>query len=308
MSDEAAALILLSLARWITDFGIVWLVGVCTLRFIIVGVGVNRSGFGLDDLDRRLVYHTGLALALLLIAAAARLYAQTYSSFGLDEPVTRELLQLVAEQTRWGGRWRLQAVVLVVALLVVPLLVFRVRGAWWTLVVVTLGVVTTAPLTGHAIAYSGGAAVPMMLQIGHLAAAGIWLGTLLVVVLVALPVFRRTTHNDGLSVSCLIERFSPIALAAAITLALTGVLTALLYIDEIPQLWHTIYGRVLALKTALFGVTALLGAYNWRRVRPRLTVVAGIDRLRWVAIAELLIALSVLTVTAFLVHLPMPHE
>jgi putative copper export protein len=84
--------------------------------------------------------------------------------------------------------------------------------------------------------------------------------------------------------------------------------TAVLYVDEIPQLWETLYGRALLLKVGLFGVTAVLGAYNWRRVRPALTSPGGVARLRRSSTLELLVALTVLAVTAWLVHLPMPHE
>jgi len=242
------------------------------------------------------------------VATAARLYAQTYASFGLDEAVTGELLRLVAEETRWGGRWMWQGAAVVVAAPMVVLVMGQVRLGWWLLGAATLIVVGTAPLTGHAIAYSGGAVVPMALQVGHLLAAGVWLGSLLALVAVALPRLGSGEGDHGLVVARLVDRFSPVALTAAALLAGTGVWTAVLYVDEIPQLWETLYGRALLLKVGLFGVTAALGAYNWRRVRPALTSTGGVARLRRSSRLELLVALTVLAVTAWLVHLPMPHE
>jgi len=306
MAGDTYALVLTSAAKWITDLGIVWLVGVCALR-VVAGTGgwaLVASG----DLDRRLTRHAGLACALLSVAVVARLYAQTFSAFGLDEPVTGDLLRLVAEQTRWGGRWMWQAAAVVVVALAVALVAARTTGAWWLLGGATGAVVGTAPMTGHALAYSDGVLLPMMLQIGHLLAAGIWLGTLFVLLSAGLRSLRLGAGDDGVAVSRLVDRFSPVALTAAATLAGTGVLTAFLYVDEIPQLWRTVYGNVLLLKTGLFAATAALGAYNWRRVRPVLTEPGGVGRLRRSGTAELVVALVLLGVTAWLVHLPMPHE
>ena len=59
------------------------------------------------------------------------------------------------------------------------------------------------------------------------------------------------------------------ALTAAAVLAATGALTAVLYVDHIPQLWQTGYGRVLLLKIRAVRVDrGDLGAFNWRWVRP----------------------------------------
>ncbi len=306
MAGETYALVLLSAAKWITDLGVVWLVGVFAFR-VVAGPG-GASDVDSGELDRRLTCHAGLALALLFVAAAARLYAQTYSSFGLDEPVTGDLLRLVAEQTRWGGRWIWQSAAVVVGAPAVAMVAARVRWGWQLLGAAALAIVATAPMTGHALAYAGGAVIPMALQIGHLLAAGIWLGALGMLLSVGLQSLGGESGGDGAALSQLVDRFSPVALTAAVTLAGTGAWTAFLYVDEIPQLWETVYGRVLLLKTGFVAATAALGAYNWKRVRPLLGTGGGADRLRRSGTAELLVALVLLAVTAWLVHLPIPHE
>ncbi|MEE2637620.1 MAG: CopD family protein [Acidobacteriota bacterium] len=300
MPGETLALTLLASAKLMTDVGIVWLVGVSVFRGLALGAG-RRGDLGLE---RRLVRQAGLALGLLFMASAGRLYAQTYSSFGLDEPVTAALLRLVAEQTRWGERWIWQSAAVVAAAPVVAIAVIGVSWAWWLVAIATVGIVVTSPMTGHALSYSDGAFWPMTLQIVHLAAAGAWLGTLLVLVTEGL----RPVISTGTDVVGLVARFSGVALVAAGAVGLTGVLTAWFYVDHLPQLWQTAYGRVLLVKTGLFGLTALTGAYNWKVVRPALGAPAGVARLRRSGAAELAVAVVLLAVTAWLVHLPMPHE
>ena len=272
MTGETFALVLLAAAKWITDRGIVWLVGVCAFRMIPSPADDAGGPMEPPNVDRRLVRHAGCALAVLIVAAGARLYAQTWSSFGLDEPITGELVRLVAGQTRWGGRWTWQVLAVGAAVPMAALAMARVTGGWLLLGAATLGVVSTAPMTGHALAHAGGPFRPMLLQILHLLAAGVWLGALFVLLSAGLG---RSGTSDGAAVA---------------------------------RLWQTGYGRVLLLKTGLFGLTAGLGAFNWRWVRPQLTAAGGPDRLRRSGATELVAAAVVLAATAWLVHLPMPHE
>ena len=72
----------------------------------------------------------------------------------------------------------------------------------------------------------------------------------------------------------------------------------------------TAYGRTLLVKLAMVVLLALVGAWNWRRVRPALASddpVAG-ARLRRSATLELLFTLLVLAATAVLVALPTPVD
>ena len=300
MSGEALAVTSLAGAKWLTDLGIVWLVGVSALRLTARGAGVGGA-----PLDARLRRQAGLALAVLFVGTAARLWAQTYASFGLEESVTAELVRLVAEETRWGGRWVMQAGAAVLAAVAAFLLLVAPRWGWRVFGALGLVVVGTTPLTGHAMAMPTW--WPLGLQILHLLAAGVWLGTLGVLLTAGLGTLR--THGSAPSaVSRLVDRFSPVALAAAATLAATGLVTAWFYVDTPTALWRSSYGRVLSLKTGLFLATAALGAYNWKRVRPALAAGDGVGRLRRTGGAELGLAVLLLAVTAWLVHLPMPGE
>jgi putative copper export protein len=88
----------------------------------------------------------------------------------------------------------------------------------------------------------------------------------------------------------------------------SGLLTAIVYLDSISDLWTGIYGRTLVIKLLLFGVVAGLGAYNWRRLKPTIDQPKTVVLLRRSARTELVIAGVTLAVTAVLVALPLVHE
>jgi putative copper export protein len=108
-------------------------------------------------------------------------------------------------------------------------------------------------------------------------------------------------------VAALVSAFSPFALGGAALLALTGVVTTVLYLHTVSDLWTTRYGLTLLLKIALAGTVAAAGYVNWQHVRPRLSDPAAANALRHTATLELLLALAVLAITAVLVGLPQPR-
>ena len=106
----------------------------------------------------------------------------------------------------------------------------------------------------------------------------------------------------------LVDRFSPLAVAAVGTIALSGILTAALYLGTAADPWATGYGRVLLAKGVLFLATGAVGAYNWRRLTPRLGNPAGTRALLRSVRLELALAAGVLLATAVLAHLALPRE
>lgn len=143
----------------------------------------------------------------------------------------------------------------------------------------------------------------------HVLAGGLWLGTLFVIVAVGLPGVLRSglaSERKGATVAEMVNRFSPLALVSAAVLALFGVVTAWTHLKRLPALWTTPYGWALIVKLCVVGVVVGLGAWNWRRGRPRLGTEAAVQALGRSAGAEVLIAAIVLAVTAILVSLPTP--
>ncbi len=143
----------------------------------------------------------------------------------------------------------------------------------------------------------------------HILGAGGWIGTLLLVVAVGLPVVLRLDASErGPAAGDLINAFSPVALGAAGLLALTGLIAAWVHLGALSALWQTGYGRTLILKLGVLAVVAGTGAYNWRWVRPALGDEVGAWRIRKSATVELAVAAVVLAITAFLVATPTPRS
>jgi copper transport protein len=195
-----------------------------------------------------------------------------------------------------------QLLVAFAALVVVgyTLVVARVGAGWAIAAVGVLGAALRAGLLGR---WAG------LINPVHAMAGGLWIGTLLMVVVAGLPAVGASAlvpeRRGGLAAE-MVRAFSPLALCSAALLATMGVITAWRHLHRLDALWTTPYGYALIAKLcAVLGVLAL-GAYNWRRQSPRLGDEPGTRALGRSASTELIAALVVLILTAILVSLPSP--
>ena len=105
-------------------------------------------------------------------------------------------------------------------------------------------------LAGHALD-SGRPGYAVVVDILHVAAASLWLGGL-----VSLALALRAGEDRAAT----LRKFSNLALASVLVLAVTGILRAYTELDSVSQIWETGYGRVLIVKSALL---VLLGGVGW---------------------------------------------
>ncbi|MYD87682.1 MAG: hypothetical protein F4Y14_16745, partial [Acidobacteria bacterium] len=136
--------------------------------------------------------------------------------------------------------------------------------------------------------------------------AGAWIGALAALVAVVSGLARQPVGQGPTVV--LAGRFSPLAVAAVGLIAVSGIVTTVIYVTAFADLWTTGYGRVLLLKVVFFLATGAIGAYNWRILLPRLGTGTGVRALLRSARIELTLAAAVLLATAVLVHLAIPSE
>jgi putative copper export protein len=142
----------------------------------------------------------------------------------------------------------------------------------------------------------------------HQLLAGLWLGTLSVLVVAGMAtVLRRPSQLRGTIVADMVNGFSPLALVCGPLLVLTGLITALMHLHPLSSLWSTAYGYALLIKLSFVAAVFALGAWNWRRQRPRLGSEEAAGLIRRSSVMELAMATLVLIVTAVLVSLPAPR-
>jgi putative copper export protein len=143
----------------------------------------------------------------------------------------------------------------------------------------------------------------------HEVAASLWLGTLMVLLFAGLSTaFSGGVKGEqrGRFVAEMVSRFSPLALSAAVLLGITGVTTAWRHLKHVNSLWTTPYGYALDVKLCVVAIVVALGAWNWRRVAPRLGDEESAVTIRRSATTELSFAAIVLVLTSVLVSLPSP--
>jgi putative copper export protein len=145
----------------------------------------------------------------------------------------------------------------------------------------------------------------------HELAAGLWIGSLFIMLVVGLSlVLRSETPADrrGPIAADMVNAFSPMALVCGLLVVVFGVITALKHLNPLSSLWTTPYGWALIAKLVVVAVVFGLGAWNWRRGRPALGSEAGAYGLRRSATGEVVAAGVVLLITAILVSLPSPRR
>jgi copper transport protein len=121
-------------------------------------------------------------------------------------------------------------------------------------------------LAGHAGQKSPrGLALP--LDAIHLAAASVWLGGLIGIV-----VFWLAVDAGGrvAGLALVVPRFSNVAFVSVLVLIGAGIGQSLLELPTFASLWQTSYGHALIVKIALLFAALLLAAVNLARTKPRL--------------------------------------
>ena len=250
---------------------------------------------------RRLAAKTGLIATIVLAGAvAARLVAQSYAVNG-TAPTAGFVTNVV--RTPWGIGFVLHALAVVVLVVAFA----RSRSALWRVAAfATLLLAAGTALSGHAAGSGRWTTIAVVSDSVHILAAGGWLGALLLILAAGLPATARMEPlGRGLVVREMVHAFSPMALAFAGALALTGVTAAVLHLGSWSALTGSHYGRLLLIKIAALVLVLAAATYNWRRLRPALDA-DRLGTLRRTAGVELLLAFVVLVVTAWLVATPPP--
>lgn len=287
--------------------GAMGLVGAVLFAWRIAPVFPDDALRAAGDGAERLVRWAG---ALVSLAIAARLVQQS-AAFADTPAQWMTAVPLVLGSTTWGKGWILQALALPGVLLSAPR-GMRHRGpARMALGAALLALCASPALSGHAVGAPRLTGVAIAFDTAHVAAAGAWLGTLAAVAVVAIPLARARpaiVDQPAATVVAALMRFSPIALASAAILALTGAFAAWLHLETLPALWRSEYGLMLVRKLVILAGVGAAGAYNWKVNTPRLAADGDLRALARSIAVELLLAAALVAITAVLVATPLPAD
>lgn len=289
-------------ARWVTFAALLMLVGAFAFWLLIwrgrelttASERVNRS------IDRVVVVSLiGAALGTL---AAFVLQGAIAGDLSLGDALGIDVLREVG-RTRFGVVSFIR-LGLLAAIVVIAATTRSRRNNTAAMVAVALAVAAAAT---PGIAAHAGTSSPVAVNVAadalHVAAAGVWIGGLLVLLGAVIPIGRGHDAADRAAASALVARFSDVALVAIGAIVLTGFVRSGVEVGSVAALGES-YGVVLLTKVGAFVPIVAAGFVNSRVLKPRLE---NEDRswrlLRGSVALEVVLAVAVLALTAVLVNL-----
>jgi putative copper export protein/methionine-rich copper-binding protein CopC len=230
----------------------------------------------------------------------------------------------VLTQTDWGAIWITRAIALLVAALLMAAWALRLRNDRPMAIAIgsALLVVTACEaLAGHATSLEGGIGIVTVASGAHLLSAGVWMGGLAVMAVCLAPSMRRDRSSRDALISSAWRAFSPIAGAAVVVVAATGLYEAGRYVPDLGGLLTTLYGNGVLLKVLILGMAMGFAALNTlivdagpaaliRRIlrRPARWVIVSRDKFVLLVAGELLVAVAIVSVASILISVPTALE
>jgi copper transport protein len=174
--------------------------------------------------------------------------------------------------TPWGAWWVVHVVGLVVATVglsrVARTGIDRPAFAMTSLALVVAAVADTA--AGHAAELPRGSALAVAVATVHVAAAGVWFGTLVVLGAALLPSMRRDPATRRPLLLTVWRAFSPLAAVSVVALVVSGLCLAGLEIPTVGDLTSSWYGWAATAKTAALVAAVVTAAGSILLVHPGL--------------------------------------
>jgi putative copper resistance protein D len=231
----------------------------------------------------RLAWLAWISLAVAVVSGAAWLIvlAQQLSDGTVTAVLRDGIVHIVLTRTGFGADWMVRFGLAALLAMLLPF-GFARRTAWGRglAALIAAGLAGSLAFAGHAVASPGVAGlVHLVADILHLIAAAAWLGALAPLAMLLHAVEREITGREpdkspnGATVAIAREatrRFSNLGVVSVGTLVATGIVNSWMLVGDVAGLVDTDYGRLLAVKIALFGVMVAIAAVNRLRLTPRL--------------------------------------
>lgn len=218
-----------------------------------------------------------VSAAIFTLAAATTGFFTFVNAFnpavGLGPEFGAQLGRFLVE-TEGGRTWLLTAI----AGAAITVLAFAVRSWTPTLFVAILAIAAMVPMgtQGHSGEEANHNAAVMAIIL-HIIAAAVWLGGLVLLVVIR-PILEREHGRDGIAAA--LSRYSSIALAAFVVVAVSGTVRASIGVGA----WENLaspYGAILLVKVGALIALGILGAWYRKRMIGRLAAADAASRLFW---------------------------
>lgn len=309
--------------RWMELSMLVAAIGAAALL-----LGVLRTGQGGAAHERfiaeaaRRVTLLGLgAAAVFLLAAAVRFSLESQALHGGSGGLSGEGIARTAS-TGWGRAWVI-SVAAMAALLAAMVVRHRAardagptgsRRRGYLAIGLAASIAAVGPaMTGHAASAASLMPLAVLADWLHVIGASAWVGGVVGLALAAAPAaMAQPAGERAPAMAWLIGAFHAVAVPATVLVAASGLVSGWLRVGSWQELVTSNYGDLLLFKVYLVALTALMGAYHWMRVRPRLMAAVAEDaratrRLQWTLALETAAGLLVIALTAALVTTPPPR-
>ena len=258
-----------------------WLIPVRLALYVALALGFGLPVFMLhalrNDVDaaitRRLLRITAVAAVVGIVASGFALWLMARDMASSSDPgVIRETARVLLTQTAVGTTWMIRVVLLALAGGIATLHVAADRVRTAALAMVGAAALATLAWAGHGAMSEGDMAwVHLGADIAHLLAAGVWVGTLVALALIAR---QASIASDAFPVHLLSRAASGFARLGSVVVAAlvaSGTINYLLIVGPfVSELTETLYGRILLAKLAVFAVMLALAAANRFRLSPAL--------------------------------------
>ena len=224
--------------------------------------------FSLPTLLVAFIVNLGVLIGQGLLATGGSL-SQAISLFGK-----------LTSNGRFGTFWTMREIVLLLALMLAsytfwsrkrPPILDEILS--WTNLALGLAFLIALTLSGHAAAVNN--TILVYVALGdwlHLLAASLWIGGMMYLSVVYLPVLKgKSLVECTQALLTTLPRFSPLAIAGVIIMALSGPFNATVHMDALSQFVTTAYGRALLVKVVCVGALLVTSAIHVRFFRPHLS-------------------------------------
>jgi copper transport protein len=218
-------------------------------------------------------------LSLLLLANIGVIVGQalTLTNGNIAQSFVPATLVNLATYGRFGMYWTMREIVILLALLLtiitemlknIPRQVTAMLS--WFNLILGMALLLAITLSGHA-ASGDVLAYAVMIDWLHLLAASLWVGGMLYITIIYLPILKQKALLEGVrSLVSILPHYAALAITGMLILLVTGPFTATLHINTFEQLIATEYGRTLIVKGVLVVALIVTSALHIGLLRPRL--------------------------------------